>query len=278
MQAAGRRALAAVEEWDLESFHTELLRTNIAEGLLVHGWVGSAAEHVDPFIEQDLRVDHWAVNLARVGLDVVRGHLADALERAQQLDDLSLPDFVGDVEFHDKQAWAELWSGHPGAALDRLTGLLNTVADTKQARFSGACLALAARGAADLATTTRAGPGRRQQLADQLEQLLAGMKVDPFAARSLPANGVASGASWRAELTRLAGTPAVEPWTRAAREWARLGRPFDAAYCRWRGAQAALATGQGNLARRLLDKAAAEAHEHVPLYEAIRATQGLPDT
>jgi hypothetical protein len=104
------------------------------------------------------------------------------------------------------------------------------------------------------------------------------MKVDPFAARSLPVNAVASGASWRAELTRLANTPVVESWTRAAREWARLGRPIDVAYCRWRGAQAALATDQGGLALRLLDKAAAEAREHLPLSEAIRATRGLSGT
>ena len=167
MQAAGRRALAAIEEWALESFSAELLRANIAEGLLAHGLVGSAAELIDPFIEEDPRVNHWVFHNTRVGLDVVRGRLTDALRRAQQLDDLRLPNLVGDVEFHDKQAWAELWSGHPDAALGRLTRLLNTVADIKKARFTGACLALAARAAADLAAAARFGPERRQQLADE---------------------------------------------------------------------------------------------------------------
>ena len=54
-------------------------------------------------------------------------------------------------------------------------------------------------------------------------------------------------------------------------------RPHEAAYCRWRAAQAALRDGQGTVAARLLKRAAADAREHVPLSQAIAATRaGAP--
>ena len=48
----------------------------------------------------------------------------------------------------------------------------------------------------------------------------------------------------------------MDGWVAAAAAWDRLTRPYDAAYCRWRGAQVALATAQGTLAGRLLKRAA----------------------
>ncbi len=62
-------------------------------------------------------------------------------------------------------------------------------------------------------------------------------------------------------------------WAAAVKEWDKIGRPFEASYARWRGAQAALATGQGTLAIRLLQRAGKDARDHLPLAEAIRATQ-----
>ena len=64
-----------------------------------------------------------------------------------------------------------------------------------------------------------------------------------------------------------------ELWIAAAKEWDAIGRPFESAYARWRGAQAALTTGRGTSANRLLQRAARQAHDHAPLTSAIRATQ-----
>ena len=86
------------------------------------------------------------------------------------------------------------------------------------------------------------------------------------------ADGPAQAASWQAETARLAGQPALELWATAAARGNSLSRPHDAAYCRWRGAQVALATGQGTIAVRLLRRAAREAREHVPLSTAIAET------
>ena len=66
----------------------------------------------------------------------------------------------------------------------------------------------------------------------------------------------------------------MRPWTLAASAWDKLTRPHDAAYCRWRAGQAALATGQATVAVKLLRRAATDAREHVPLLAAIRDTAG----
>jgi hypothetical protein len=75
-----------------------------------------------------------------------------------------------------------------------------------------------------------------------------------------------------AELSRLDARPRPDLWAAAAKEWDPIGRPFESAYARWRGAQAALATGQGTLANRLLSRAGKDARDHLPLAAAIRAT------
>jgi len=76
-----------------------------------------------------------------------------------------------------------------------------------------------------------------------------------------------------AELSRLAAQPQPKVWVAAAKEWDAIGRPFESAYSRWRGAQAAFTSGQGTLANRLLRRAAKDARDHLPLAEAIQTTQ-----
>ena len=97
-------------------------------------------------------------------------------------------------------------------------------------------------------------------------------RVDPFEPSARFSTRPAHAASWAAESARLVGRPTVELWAEVARHWDRLGRPHDAAYCRWRGAQVALSFGQGTLAMRMLRRAAREAREHVPLTAAIAGT------
>ena len=67
-------------------------------------------------------------------------------------------------------------------------------------------------------------------------------------------------------------TATVDVWLEAAAGWDDLGRPHRAAYCRWRAAQVARATGQAGLAAKLLRRAARDAREHLPLMTWIRAT------
>ncbi len=102
----------------------------------------------------------------------------------------------------------------------------------------------------------------------------AGCRVDPFAPAGELAARTGLQRTWHAELARLSGEQTVDMWVAAAAEWDKITRPHDSAYCRWRAAEVALATGQATLAQRLLNRASRDAREHVPLLAAIRRTAG----
>jgi hypothetical protein len=99
---------------------------------------------------------------------------------------------------------------------------------------------------------------RLQELEARLRAIEA---TDRGWAAGLPADGAGHRLTWKGELSRFTKAPSPEPWLAAAVEWDRLARPHDAAYCRWRGAEAALATGQGTVAARLLNRAARDARQ-----------------
>ena len=148
-------------------------------------------------------------------------------------------------------ATIELWRGQPADALDRALPVLESGEETEEPAMLASLLVLAARAAADLRD-----PARGQQLRD-LHRRLTG---DPFAPHPLRHPG-GPGCDLAAELARLEGEETVDGWVAAAAAWDRLTRPYDAAYCRWRGAQVALATAQGTLAGRLLKRAATDARD-----------------
>ena len=122
-------------------------------------------------------------------------------------------------------------------------------------------LVLAARAAADLRDRARG---------EQLRDLHRRLTGDPFAPHPMLVTPSAHGATWAAELARLEGRETVDAGSPRLRPGTALTRPFDAAYCRWRGAQVALRTDQGTVAARLLQRAARDARGHEPLTEAIR--------
>ena len=82
---------------------------------------------------------------------------------------------------------------------------------------------------------------------------------------AVPADSRAWAATWIAELSRLGGPQSLESWATAAAQWEKWPGRTDAAYCRWRGAQVALASDQGSIALRLLRRSARRnAREHAP--------------
>ena len=135
--------------------------------------------------------------------------------------------------------------------------------------YKALLLLSAARAQAD---SSAGSPGTRddERLA-WLRNLLMGR--NPFGVDGLPIDQIAA-AQWHAELARLQGTQSVDLWIAAAVEWDRENRPHDSAYCRWRGAQVALATGHATSARKLLRRAARDARQHIPLRAAIQQTAG----
>jgi hypothetical protein len=270
IEAAGQRGLDAAERWNLEGPESSVVRANVAEALLRAGHVDPAAGLIDPVTGPDPVQRRWAAQSMRVKLDAARGRLEEALAGVALLDPLSVGPLSNKLEHEADLATAELWAGRSENALERLLGVLDEAVGTDVAQQSGECLALAGRAAGDLAA---ADPGRRRPLLQRLQRLWAQIDFEPDGG---PASAQACAATGEAELARLAGTQSVEVWSRAATEWDKLTRPFDAAYCRWRAAQVALAAGRATLAQRLLKRAGHDAREHAPLRDAIgRAADGM---
>jgi DNA-binding CsgD family transcriptional regulator len=91
-----------------------------------------------------------------------------------------------------------------------------------------------------------------------------------FVPGSFAHTAAADNVAWLAEWSRVNGASDPELWERAASAWDALTRPHRAAYARWRQAEALLARQGGRTrAADVLQVAAAEAAEHVPLSSAI---------
>ena len=270
---AGRPGLESAASWGLETFPALILRGNVSASLRLSGQVARAAELIDAFIGQEQPThEDVPVQAERASLDLLRGRCAEALARFDSLAALWTPGLSNRIEVAEDVASADLWCGRPRPALDRRVGVLRDSVDTAASTEAGAVLALAARAAADVADASGASDARRRELRDQLQHLLEQAQNDPVARAGCFEARPAHGAAWAAETARLVRQSTLELWAVATRHWDRLGRPHDAAYCRWRGALVALATGQGTVALRLLKRAARDAREHVPLSAAIAET------
>jgi hypothetical protein len=271
---AGREALAAADEWALDPDFTSPVRSNIALGLLRAGQVRAAADIVDELTEGPPALQSTGLHALRVALDTVRGRHDDAAARlAATLEAAQAT--RRETEFNAFITESQLWSGHAVEAFARLTDVLEAGHQVNAGYFDpimgGECQVLLVRAAADVAADQ---PGRRDELRRQVNDLLGRADWTDIASHAQHAYRRARAA----ELSRLANQPRSQLWAAAATEWDRINRPFDAAYCRWRGAQAALSTGQKALAQRTLLKAAQQAREHVPLTEAIHRTTSVATT
>jgi tetratricopeptide (TPR) repeat protein len=265
LRAAGRDALAAADTWHLETARALGVRSNIATGLLRAGLVREAAELVDGITDRYPYADAWVPHAVRAVLDMVRGHPDEAMRRLQELQE-AVPAVHEDREAAALVTACELWANRPELAFRRLSRLLEGEVGSFDQISTGECQVLTVRAAADLADTRAE---MRPDLRRQVESLLAG--DDPIGTPSEAQR--AFRAARAAELSRLAARPRPDLWAAAAKEWDTIGRPFDSSYARWRGAQAAMATGQATLAHRLLQRAGTDARDHLPLAEAIRASQ-----
>ena len=271
---AGQRGLDSAARWGLETRLLLITRANMAAALRLAGQVERAAALIDPLTsDAPPTSETGSMHFERVCLDAVRGRCTEAMDRFALVRDF--PDGLISNRVESAQYFGEalLWCGRPGDAYELVVEVLHQALPTDASWGAAAPLVVAARASADLAEGL--GDDSRVARADQLRRLRSRAHRDPFADRPGNAAGAAEAAGWAAELGRLTRTATVEHWTGAARSWDDIGRPHDAAYCRWRGAQVALASGQGTLAARLLRRAATDARENVPLTAAIAETAGL---
>jgi tetratricopeptide (TPR) repeat protein len=271
--AAGRPGLEAAAAWGLETIPCSILRGNMSRGLRLAGEVQRAADLIDPVLLGHLPTfEDGAIQIERASLDMLRGRCAAALARYDALTALPVAILANRIEFAEQAATTDLWCGRPRVALDRLEAVLRESMATDASAESSADLALAARAAADIVDPASRGADGSRDLISALQELRGRAAQDPFGPSQVFAARPAHAAAWAAESARLAGRPSLELWADAARQWDRLSRPHDAAYCRWRAAEVALTAGRGTIATRLLRRAAREAREHVPLAAAIAET------
>jgi tetratricopeptide (TPR) repeat protein len=268
-----RQALREAEDWGLQlCYPAVLVRGNLCQAHLLGGDTRAAAEWIRPITRTAPGSNTAFAHVMLAAVELREGNSGAALERCR----------AADAEMRNRNDnWAEavpwvaeveLWTGDLGAAADLLTAALDTRLTSETAGRSGPLLVPLARARADLLDGAGADLAHRHSAGRGLRELVSRARTDPFAGGTVDCAIPALAASWQAELSRVEAAATVEGWVRAATAWDDIARPHDAAYCRWRGAQVALDGGQGTLAARLLRRAAADAHQHVPLREAIAAT------
>jgi DNA-binding CsgD family transcriptional regulator len=259
-------------------FQVSILACNVAEAFAALGHTSQAGAVIDPLTSGPPERDNWIVHMARVEIDMLRGDLAAAAQRHQLLKAYtsqfgSLAFAGGDAEVSAELA---LWSERPGDALQEVRRVLDLHTSADTTVLCGGLLAAGMRACADLAGQARArqdGPAVMAALAsaDNLAAWVDEQAGTPFADHPAEAHIPAHRASWDAERTRLNGISDPAAWTVAAKAWDEIGPPHNAAYARWRQAEAQLEAGQpATLAGVTLRTAAVLAEGHSPLQAHIR--------
>jgi DNA-binding CsgD family transcriptional regulator len=218
--------------------------------------------------------------MTRATLDMLVGDLDAATKRWAAIEAVTHPknlEYGGNLV---DRGVIDLWAQRPHATLSRIKRTSRRWDDLSYRPFTAAILSTAMRACADLAETARArreraGEHTARMSAQDLVDVHDAMRRDPFAAHSFYVTATAHGATWAAELTRVAGTSDPDAWATAAAAWNDLHRPHRAAYARWRQAEAVLTAGHGSEAGDCLRDAAAAAHNYAPLLSEIRSLATL---
>ena len=267
IEAAGRQGLLTAQQWGIDSEAVLMVRQNLAVARIRSGRVRSADELVAIGSQEPVDLDRWPLHMVGATIEALRGQLDRAVERIDTLTREN-PDDNTDLEGLCAAADIHFWHGTPDETLSRLLQVLELVVDLAPVRVVCTGLVAAARAAGEVASRN-GGPSEHLTTLRDLHLrggLGSGSALSDLHLRAHAFAGAA-------ELARCDGSETVDGWVRAAAEWERLARPHDAAYCRWRGAQVALRSGQATLAARLLKRATAQAREHVPLSAAIASTE-----
>jgi DNA-binding CsgD family transcriptional regulator/tetratricopeptide (TPR) repeat protein len=260
------------------SFSASFLAGNAAEALLAGGRTAEAAALIDPLTTGPPDRLHWMVHEARAEIDLLRGDIAAAVGRRQQIDALFADVRQAEFARESAQRAADLasWAGCPGDAVAEVHRVLPLFKSPYLAVFCGRLLAAGMRACADLAEQARA---RRDEpaaeiaaaAAESLDSWTGQMGGAPFTDHPFVASIPAERATWDAERTRLAGASNPAAWSAAAKAWHGLGCPHRAGYAWWRQAQAHLEAGQpATTAAAELRAAAAAADGHAPLLAQVR--------
>lgn len=278
VEEAAKPGLQVARTWGIGNTLPMMLVGNVATARLRAGRVADARAIIGVLSgpEADVPEDRppdparWPLEVALAAVATRRGRLDDAAERiAVVLREVVVDDEI-DLEVLCMAADVDFWRGTAHLTLARLLRALEVFVRSAPLRTFLPALVTAERAMAEGALTTRPeSDAQRRAMRDLLAR--SARRVVPQDECDVHIRVHLAAAE--AEILRAEDRCPVDRWARAASGWDQLGRPHDAAYCRWRAAQAALRRGQGSAARRLLDRAATDARDHVPLSGAIAATR-----
>jgi ATP/maltotriose-dependent transcriptional regulator MalT len=275
----GLRGLHAARESGHHKGHIASLAVgNAAAALLAQARTVDAADLIDPLTDEPVNHDQWRPQLCRAEIDLLRGDVAAAAERVQQVKSVMSRQASVDRAREIAQCAAEvaLWTGRPE---DGLADVREALARHQSAEWTIRCgrlLVIGMRACADLAgqaRATRDEPATQTAVdaADELAAWVNRMSGTPFTDHPYVATIPAERASWNAERSRLTGPSEPAAWQTAAEAWADLGCPHRAAYAAWRNVEARLLSGERpGAVCDTLRSAATQAAGHVPLLAAIR--------
>jgi hypothetical protein len=257
--SAAQQAISVANTYRIDNPQVMLVRVNVASALVRAGRVAEAAHALALPVGSPFEVDRWPAHATLAVIAVRQGHTVAGLERIEDVW-AALPESANhEYELLTDRMDVSFWAGDSSRTLDATLRAVERAVEGVPVRVSAPTLLAAARAADD--------PDHWRRLRDlaQRSGLLDGRhRGDAY----LTAHQV----TFVAEAARGAGRGHSERWTGAAARWDMLQRPHDAAYCRWRAAQCAVAEGRGTLAARLLRHAASDASDHIPLTRAIAAT------
>lgn len=262
--ALAREGLESMRAAGADRRYGDFLRAEIAGRLLRSArWAEAETLLADLTAGQPTGINAAIIYLHLGELRAERGELEAAsrvLERARQIVTRAGGSmWLGPV--YAARASVQLWERRPQAAADTVQEGLGLVEGTEYLFFTSRLYDLGARAGADLVLNTLDGREQRERELARGQSLLGRLDslAGPF--RVLSPLVAASRAACVAELSRITD-PDPGAWARAQRAWEACGDRYQAAYARWRQAEALLAgSGDRAAAARAVGEAYAVAAE-----------------
>ena len=245
--AVAREGIASAGEFGVERHWGDFLRGELAGRLVQLGRWREAERLLEEVIDRSPTGVHAGMAYRCLGyLQVGLGEFdaaARALDRAEQHTRRSLGSMtLGPPAV--ARASLELWAGRPQAAAAVVSDCLQRVGDGEHVFFTARLYELGARACADLAARAPGDDLTKKRQTVTAERLLE--RLDGLIARItgvIPPVVLASRAACAAEYSRIGGAGDAALWADARRHREACTNPYQAAYARWREAEALLASG-----------------------------------
>jgi DNA-binding CsgD family transcriptional regulator/tetratricopeptide (TPR) repeat protein len=243
-----RRGLERMRELGLElAMPTDILRGELAWQLWYLGRWQEAQELVNQVLTRESPAV-WALepqllagrlHMARGNFDLAREQGQTAARMVEQLNDPRSPAFL-------QRYLADLatWQGDYPAARSAVANALQHLADTEDHTLAVRVCCTGLRAAADAAQRAhdqRANPSEVAEIRAAGQQLLAHARQSLAQLGGNLSDARAHAAACEAEFTRLELRSDPQQWAALAANWDALCRPYEAAYARYRQAEALLA-------------------------------------